>query len=90
MKSRRKIFLLLAKNAEDCLRLENIAIFYLPVTLNELIFSLLTNGTEITKRVLNNNASVYIYMLFAMTSNVRKKRENFKINRKGGGFKKTH
>ena len=50
------------------------------------------NSTEITKLVLNNNTSmndVYMSTLFAMTSKVRKKRKNFKINWKGGRLKKS-
>ena len=48
-------------------------------------FSVLTspNGTEITKPVLNNNTFIWLYMLFAMISQVWKKRRNFKINWKG-------
>ena len=51
--------------------LGKIAIFYLPVTHNEPIFSILTspNSTEITKLLLNNNTSIICQcMLFAMTS----------------------
>ena len=66
-----------------------IAIFDLPMTQNEPIFSVLTspNSTEIMKLVLNNNTSICLCMLFAMSSNVWKKRKNFKINRKGGRLK---
>ena len=45
---------------------ENIAIFYLPVTQNDPIFSVSTspNTTEITKLVLDNNTSnVYVFYL---------------------------
>ena len=63
---------------------------------NEPIFSVFTspNSTDITELVLNSNTSIiYVYtytcMLFAMTSKVRKKRKIFKINWKGGIFKKT-
>ena len=68
-----------------------IAIIYLLVTQNEPIFFVLTspNSTEITKLVQNNNISIYLCMLFAMTSKVRKKRKNFQINRESGRFKKT-
>ena len=68
--------------------LENIGLFYLPVTHNEPIFSVLTspNSKDITKLVLNNNTSICTCMLFAMTSKVRKKRKNFKINRKSRRF----
>ena len=61
-----------------------IAIFDLPATQNEPIFSVLIspNSTEITKMVLNN-------MLFVITSKVRKKRKNFKISRQSGRFPKT-
>ena len=45
-----------------------------------------------TKLVLNNNKSKCLCRLpgisFAMTSKVRIKRKNFKINREGGRFKK--
>ena len=70
-----------------------IAIFYLPVMHNEPIISISTslNRTEILKLVLNNNHSrcIMYCSLFAMTSKVRKKRKNFKINRKGGRFSKN-
>ena len=68
---------------------EYIAICYRPVTQNEPIFFVSTslNSTEITKLILNNNTS-NIYILFAITSKIRKKRKNFKINRKGGRLKK--
>ena len=68
-----------------------IAIFDLPVTQNEPIFSVLKspNSTEITKLILNNNTSICLCMLYVMTSKVRKKRKNFKINRKGGRLKKS-
>ena len=58
---------------------------------NEPIFSILTspNSTEITKLVLNNNTSICLSMLFAITSKVRKKQKHFKINRKGGSLKKN-
>ena len=55
-----KIFLLLTKKIYGrLLCLENIAIFYLPVTHNEPIsaVSISPNGTQITKLVLNNNTS---------------------------------
>ena len=62
------------------------------MTHNEPIFSVSTspNSTEITKLILNNNTSICLCIVFAMTSrpNVRKKRNNFKINRKGGIFLK--
>ena len=47
------------KKAEDFYARKNIAIFDLPVTQNEPIFSILTspNSTEITKLVLNDNTS---------------------------------
>ena len=43
-----------------------------------LFFSILRspNSTEITKLLLNNNTSICLCMLFAMTSKVRKKRKN--------------
>ena len=64
-------------------------LYYLPVAQNEHIFSVLTsNSTEITKLVLNNNTSIYLCMLFTMTSKVRENWKNLKINRKGGIFKK--
>ena len=56
-----------------------------------LFFSVLTspNSTEITKLVQNNNISICLCMLFAMTSTVLKKRKNAKINRESGRFKKS-
>ena len=70
---------------------KNIPIFDLPVTPNELFFfSVLTspNSTEITKLVLNNNTSICL-CLFAITSKVRKKWKNLKINRESGRFPKN-
>ena len=63
----------------------------MPVTQNEPIFSVSTspNSTEITKLILNNNTSICLCIVFAMTSKVRKKLKNFKINRKGGRFSKN-
>ena len=51
-------------------------------------FSVLTSPkrTEITKPVLNNNTS--IRLTFSITTKVRKKRKNLKINLKGGRLKK--
>ena len=69
----------------------NIAIFYLPVTQIEPIFSVLTspNSTEIMKLARNNHTSILcLCMLFAMASKVRKKGKNFKINRESGRIKK--
>ena len=65
-------------------------IFYRPVTQNEPIFFVSTslNSTQITKLILNNNTS-NVYILFSMTSRIRKKRKNFKINRKGGILKNS-
>ena len=62
---------------------------HLPVTENEPIFSVSSspNSTEITKLVLNQHFNMS--MFFAMTSKVRKKRKNFKINRKAGRFSKN-
>ena len=81
---------LLQTNAEDfyARKIIFIEIFYLPVTHMSQFFPVLTspNSTEITKPVLNNNTS----MLFAMPSKIRKKRKNFKINRKDEDFKKFH
>ena len=70
--------------------LGNIAIFYLPVTQNEpcLYVVISPQSTEITTLVLNRKTSICLCMLFAMTSKVRKKRKNIKINRKGRRFKK--
>ena len=50
-----------------------------------LFFSVSTspNSTEIMKLILNNNTSICLCIVFAMTSKVRKKRKKFKINRKG-------
>ena len=81
----------LAKKRGRIVCSEKIAIFVLPVTQNEPIFSISTspNSTEITKLLLNNNTSICQCMLFAMTSKVRKKRKNFKINRESGRFKKN-
>ena len=61
------------------------------MTQNEPIFFVSTspNSTEITKLILNNNTSICLCIVFAMTSKVRKKRNNFKINRKGGRFSKN-
>ena len=55
-----------------------------------LFFPVLTspNSTEITKLVRNNNISICLCLLFAMTSKVQKKQKHFKINREGGRFKK--
>ena len=74
------------------LYLKNIAlrwVFYLPVTQNEPIFSVLTspNSTEITKLVLNINTSICLCIWFVMASKVRKKRKNLKINRKRRSLK---
>ena len=62
----------------------------MPAKQDEPIVSVLTstNSTYISKPVLNNNTSEWLCMLFAMTSKVRKKRKNFKINRKGEILKK--
>ena len=48
------------------------------------------NHTEITKLVLNNINYIHegLGSLFAVTSKVRKKRKNFKINRKVKRFSK--
>ena len=53
-------------------------------------FSVLTspNSTKITKPVLNNNTFICLSILFAVTSIVRKKRKNFKINRDSERFQK--
>ena len=61
------------------------------VTHNEPIFSILISpySTEITKLLLNNNISICLCMLFAMTSKVRKKRKNLKINWESGRFLKN-
>ena len=48
------------------------------------------NITEITKLILNNNTSICLCIVFAMTSKVRKKRKKFKFNLKGGVLKKKH
>ena len=74
------------KTVEDFFARKRLRYFYLPATQNEPIFSVSTspNSTEITKLVLN----ICLCMLFAMTSKVRKKRKNFKINRKGRRFSK--
>ena len=47
---------------------ENIAMFYLPVTHNEHIFSVLTsaNSTEIAKRVLNNVQHSYTISMYVI------------------------
>ena len=47
------------------------------------------NRTEISKLVVNNKSYIGLCILFAMTSKVRKKRNNLKINRKGGRFSKN-
>ena len=47
------------------------------------------NRTKITKLVLYHNTSMCLCIVFAMTSKVRKKPKNFKINRKGRRFKKN-
>ena len=58
------------------------------MTQNDSIFSVSTspNSTKITKLVLNNNTSICLCTLFAVTNKVRIKRKNFKLNRKGGRF----
>ena len=78
------------KTAEHFFARKMLRYFYLPVTQNEPIFSILTspNSTEIPKLILNNNTSICLCIVFAMTSKVRKKRKNFKINRKGRRFRK--
>ena len=48
-----------------------------------------SKSTEITKLILNNNTSICLCIVFAMTSKVRKKLKNFKVNRKGRRFKKN-
>ena len=80
------------KTRKEFLCSENIAIFSLPMTQNEPIFPISTspNRREITKLVLNNNNFIHVCSLFAMTSKVRKKWKNFKINFKGCRFSKKN
>ena len=60
------------KKTRKILCSENIAIYiYLPVTQNDLFFSVSTspNSTEITKLVLNNNTSIsllYVYVFYLL------------------------
>ena len=48
--------------------LENIGLFYLPVTQNEPIFSVLTspNSTDIAKLVVNNNTLISVYVCYLL------------------------
>ena len=45
-------------------------------------------NNETGRPLLNNSTSICLSMLFAMTSKVLNKQNNFKINREGGIFKK--
>ena len=52
-------------------------------------FSVSTSPNRNNETVLNNNTSIRLCIVFAMTSKVRKKRKNFKINLEGEGLKKN-